>query len=81
LLNNVIYNKRNYVANNVSHKKLTKQKLWSFSMRCQEQTEEKLFFICLFNDSKTSAYVTYCPQGMPRSFWMLILGACERKVL
>jgi hypothetical protein len=27
LLNNVIYNRRNYVTNNVSHKKLTKQKL------------------------------------------------------
>jgi len=27
LLNNVRYNKRNYVANYVPHKKLTKQKL------------------------------------------------------
>jgi len=27
LLDNVLYNKRNYVTNNVSHKKLTKQKL------------------------------------------------------
>jgi hypothetical protein len=36
-------------------------------MRCQEQTEEKLLLLCLFNDSndsKTSAYVMYCPQGI-----------------
>ena len=56
LLNNVRYNKRNYVSNNV-----TKKKLRSFSMRCQEQTKEKLLLLlCLFNDNKSSTYVMYC---------------------
>jgi hypothetical protein len=69
LLNKVRYNKRNYITNTLCiTQKINKVKAMIIFNERSRADHRKTALHCLYNDSKTSAYVMYCPQGMTRSF-------------